>query len=360
MESNYDFASKFDEGYSLPTRKLLRYLSEDARASILELSGKVGMSRRTVREKLRKAEQELGIKYTVEFNETALGLTSPHLILAKFIKKPDWDDVKRILGSSYIPQLAVAMKGKYDMLIYANATNSKEYVYWDKRVQIMLSKYGVLWHSSDVAHKQLGYFPIRNELIDRLTIDQEHKEILKLLNQNSRISFSDISKSIKMHFNTVAYNFNKIMQKQYVKRFTIAMTPPKNLTMMSFFSKYILSEKFEEDAAKVRKAYTTNGTDFPLTNRYIICAQLVGSYDFFNLSIFDNYDTAYKQSILYYKDIFKRHKARVEYGVVDRVLLGNLPLRSTDVKSEYNIIRWSVDQPEGTNPVQVAAAPAKK
>jgi len=341
--TGYEFQSKFDESYSILTRKMMRLISEDSRISILELSKKLGVSRRTVRERLMKAQSEFGIKYTVAFSESVLKLTNPHIILVKFVKKPDWDEVTRLLSSSYIPQLAVAVKGRYDMFIFANAMTSTEYVHWDKGMQILLSKYGVSWHPSDVAHKQLGYFPMRNELIDRLDMDKSHREMLKMLNTNSRITFSEISKKIGMHFNTVAYNFNKLIDSGYIKRFTISMDLPKRLVIMAMFSKYILSEKYEEDAAKVRKIYTTSGTDYPLISRYLLCSQLVGSYDFFNMGIFDNYDTAYKQAVLQYKEIMKRHKVNVEYGQVERVLLGRLPIRSIDTKKEYNVIKWTVD-----------------
>ena len=349
MEISYDFPSKFDDQYGLLTRKLMRLLSENARMSILELSNNLGVSRRTVRERLARLETDLSIGHTIEFKESALGLISPHLILAKFTKKPDPKEVTRILSSSYIPQLAVAIKGKYDLLIYANAPTSDEYVRWDKSVQIKFSKYGVMWHSSDVAHKQLGYFPIRNELIDRLNIIPEHKAILKMLNANSRVTFSEISKTIKMHFNTVAYNFNKIIQKDYIKRFTISAALPKGLTLMSMFSEYILEEGYEADSARIRKAYTTSGNEFPILNRYPICAQLVGGYDFFNLGLFDNYETAYKHQILNYKENFKRHRVKIQYGTVDSVLLGRLPLRSIDSKKEYNTITWTDNSEDPRN-----------
>lgn len=343
MEIDYDFPSKFDDQYSLLSRKLIRLLSEDARTSILELSAKLGISRRTVRERIQRLEQDFKMRCTVEFNENMLGLTSPHLIVVKFMNKPNYNEVQKVLASSHIPQLAVTIKGKFDLLIYANAVTSDQYVHWDKRTQIQLSKYGIRWHSSDVAHKQLGYFPIRNELIDKLNLDPEHKAILKLLNFDSRMTFSDMSRSMNMHFNTVSYNFNKLLHKGYIKRFTISAEPPKNLTLMSMFSKYMLSEGYENDAARIRKVFAMSGNEYPILNRYQVCAQLVGSYDFFNLSIFDNYNTAYKNAVLGYRDNFKRQKTTLEYGVVDRVLIGRLPLRSIDAKKEYNIIKWTTD-----------------
>ncbi|MCL4365005.1 Lrp/AsnC family transcriptional regulator [Candidatus Marsarchaeota archaeon] len=336
-----EFVSGFDERYTQQSRLLLRQISENSRTSILNLSKKLKVSRKTAKDRLLMLRRELGIRYTIEFNESVIKLTSPHVILAKFTNIPDYDEVTRILSSSYIPQLAVAMKGKYDLFIYANATSSSDYVHWDKSTQIKLAKYGVSWHASDVAHEQLGYFPLRNEAIDHVPLKPELRSLLKVLNSDSRITFSDISKSIGMHFNTVAYNFNKLLRLGIIKRFTISMSPPRKSIVMSLFSKYVLSDGFEEDAAKIRKVYTSSGMDYPTINRYVICAQLVGSNDFFTMGVFDNYDTAYSEMVLRYKDNFSRHKVRVEYGSVSKVLLGRLPLRSIDAKKEYNIIKWN-------------------
>ncbi len=342
-EKTDEFASKFDEDIDPKSRQLLRYVSEDARASIFELAKRLKVSRRTARERLLKLGREMGIRFTIEFNETAMKLNSPHIIHVKFIHRPDYEEVARILSSSYIPQLAVATRGTYDLLIYANAVSSGEYVHWDKRTQIMLAKYGVSWHASDVAHKQLGYFPLRNEIIDRISLKPELKSLLKMLNSNSRMTFSDISRSIGMHFNTVAYNFNKLLKMGIIKRFTISADRPKNVTLMSIFSKDVLASGFEEDSARIRKVYKTSGIDCPAINRYLLCAQLVGSNDFFAMGAFDNYDTAYREEVMRYRDVFSRHRAKIDYAVAGKVLLGRLPLRSIDAKKEYNVIKWNIE-----------------
>ena len=344
MDGNwYEAPSKFDQNYSIVTRKILRCLSEDSRISILELSKKINVSRRTAREKLDKAEKELGLHYITELNQPALNLTNPHMIWIKFTKTPDYNEIAKLLSSSYIPQLAVVTKGNFDMFIYANAITSGEYVHWDKHVQMLLSKYRVSWHSSDLAHINLGFFPLRNELLDRVNIDPNQKAILKMLNANSRVTFSEISKTIKMHFNTVAYNFNKLMRSGYIKRFTISIDMPPKSVGISMFSKYILSPEYEEDSAKSRPAYKTSGTEFPITNRYPLVCNLVGSSDAFITGIMDDYDTAYKHVVLKYKEIMQRQQAKVEFAKIDRVILGRLPLRSIDSGKEYNAIKWTVE-----------------
>ncbi len=344
MEHNpHAFRSEFNERQSPLTRRILRALSEDSRVSILELSKKIGVSRRTVKERIKKAEEELGIRYTIELNEGMLGLNSPHIIMLKFVNKPDYGEIQKLLEKSYIPQVAMTVRGKYDMVIYANATSSQEYVHWDKTMQIALSKYGVLWQASDVAHRQLGFFPSRNALIDRISIPQKYKEMLKLLNTDARMSFKQISGKLDMHFNTVAYNFKKLVELGYIRRFTLVMQPRRDISIMSMFGKYTLAENFEIDGARMRREVLQSDDPEPVICRFPIVSQLVGSYDYFLMGVFDNYDVAYKRQIQYYKEHFKRHRVKAMYGEVTGMLLGDLPLRSIDIRKEFNTIKWLAD-----------------
>ena len=220
---NYDFRSEFNEKWSPFVKRIVRMLSENSRMSITEMAKRLGVSRRTVEEKLKKAEKELGIKYTLELDENALGLDYPHIILIKFTSKPKLEEITKILIGSHIPQVAVMIDGTYDMFLYANAEDSNEYVYWDKTTQVLLSDYKAQWSPSDLAFKHLGFFPLRNTLIERLKIPDVYKAILLLLNENSRMSFSEMSRRLGMKPNTLAYNFNKLLKSGYIKRFTIVM-----------------------------------------------------------------------------------------------------------------------------------------
>ncbi|MEM0147379.1 MAG: Lrp/AsnC family transcriptional regulator, partial [Candidatus Micrarchaeaceae archaeon] len=204
------------------------------------------------------------------------------------------------------------------------------------------AKYGVVWQSSSVVHRQLGFFPLRNELIDRLSINEKYKALIKLLNDNSRMSFQALSQALGMHFNTVTYQFNKLMKSGYINRATIALQPqPKDFVLMSFFAKYAPREGYEERSAKARKAFMSDDKD-SLVSRYLICAPLIGTYDFFTLGAFDDEKIAMKKDIMYHKSLFKEDKIKMKHAVIERMLLGNLPIRSIDTAKEYNTIRWSL------------------
>ncbi len=342
MNYDYEFHSAFNDTYDIQVRKIIRFLSEDARISVSDLSKKVGVSRVTAIKKLKHVEKTFDIRYTLELNEAKLGIDNPHLVMIKFGKKPDYDKIAEILAKSYVPQVAVATKGDYDMIIYAVTPISREYANWDKAMQIALSKYGATWQSSWAVHKQLGYFPVRNELIDQLAIKEKYKNLLKVLNENSRATFQEISKKLGIHFNTVAYTFEKMIKSGYIERATISMAPPKGIVFMSFFSKYSPREGYEESSALARKAFL-NDDRFSLVSRYLVCAPLVGSYDFFTLGAFDSYDSALKHDINYHKSVLEKHKVEVKFAYLDKVILGRLPIRSIDAQNEYKLIRWRAD-----------------
>ena len=342
LSDEYEFRSEFNDKYSITSRRILRKVSEDARASISEMAAYAGASRKTTVQKLKDLERVFGIKYTAELNAEALHIDNAHLIVLKFRRRPDYSKILRQLSGSYIPQIAVTTKGDYDMLIFAAAPSAREYANWDKSMQIKLYEYGASWNSSWIVHRQLGFIPVRNELIARLAIEQKYKDMLMILNSNSRTSFQSMSKQLGMHFNTVAYNFNKLVRMGYIRRFTISMSPTKSLSFTSFLAKYTPAEGYESASANARKAFMSDDKD-SLISRYILCAPLIGSYDFFTLGVFDSPDAAYRHDVQYHKRLFKEHGVRLEYAGIDTVLLGRLPIRSVDTRKEYNTIRWTTE-----------------
>ncbi|MGC8567993.1 MAG: AsnC family transcriptional regulator [Candidatus Micrarchaeia archaeon] len=336
-----NFHSSFNDNYSLESRKILRLLSQDARISISQLSKNIGISRLTVAKKLKKIDETFSLKYTLEINEAKLGLANPHIIWVKFKETPDYSKILPIFQNSYIPQVVAITKGDYDLLIYAVSPYSTEYAYWEKNMQILLSKYGVIWRSSWMVHRQLGFFPLRRELLEKLDIEKKYKSMLILLNENSRIPFHEIAGKLGIRASTSAYRFEKLMKSGYINRATIVMRPSKiNFTLMSFFARYTPSNGYEESSAVARKAFMSDDKNSAIS-RYLICAPLIGSYDFFTLGAFDNERVAIEKDIAYHKSLFKNQGIHIKYATVERMLIGSLPIRSIDTTKEYKILKWA-------------------
>jgi DNA-binding Lrp family transcriptional regulator len=338
MKDEYEFHSGFNDKYNLVTRKEVRLLSENSRISITEMSKELQISRKSVKDRLLKLEKDLGISYVPEFDETKLGFASPHLILAKFKLKPNYDEITKLFSKSYIPQLVVSMSDN-SIVAYAVSRTSNEYALWDKSMQIKLSKYGVDWRTSEVVHKQLGFFPLRNEILEMANIPERYKKIAIALNSNARASHNALAKATEIHFNTLAYNLNKMKNDGYIKRFTISMRQPDFSVLMPLFAKYSPREGYEDCAVDARKAMMSDD-EYSIVSRYLISAPLIGSYDYFTLGAFDDIDTAYKRDVQYHKRVFKKHGIKVVYGKLVNVLLGRLPIRSVDTRKEYNLIKW--------------------
>lgn len=342
MGNEYEVESKFNKKYSLLTRKIVRLLSENARMSIAEMSRKLDVSRPTIKDRIDRLEKELGMRYTIEVDERVLGLNNPHLIEVKFKKKPSPEKLKEVLSKSYIPQVAFSVDGSYNLVIYANAFSGGDYVHWNMAMMVLLSEYGVTWHPSEMAHRHLGFFPLRNETINKADIDETSKKMLTRLNDNARMSFQDLSKELGIRFNTVKYKYDKLVKNGYIKKSTITMDLVKGLSFVSLFDDYTPTEGFETSSAKARQAIRFD-EDTPLISRYLISSTLIGSHTLFILSAFDNMTSAYKYGLDYHKEMYKKHGAKRIDGEVKELVLGRLPIRSVDIKKDYKTIMWTTD-----------------
>jgi DNA-binding Lrp family transcriptional regulator len=232
------------------------------------------------------------------------------------------------------------MKGGYDMLIYANSVSRSAYAHWDKGMQVLLADYKASWYPSEIAHKQLGFFPIRNEMLDRAEIDDRYKRIITFLNQDSRASFREMAEELDMRFHILIYNFKKLLKTDYIRRFTIVEKPVANTVTMYYFAKLTLTGLFAQCAANARKALMYDD-QYPLVSRYSFCSQLIGSGDFFVMGVFDNKKVGYRNGVLYYKKAMESQNANINYGIIDKVLVGSMPLRSVDDKKEYHVLKWN-------------------
>ena len=342
MQTEYDYHSNFNDDYTIPTRKMIRILSEDSRTSFTKLAADLGVSRRTVQNRLKTMENALDIRYTVELDEQKLGMPMPHIVMMEFAKKPDYGHIATLLQKSYIPQLAFTIRGKNQLCVYAIAASPIHYARWNSTMAILLSNYGVNMFTSEMTHKQLGFVPFRDELIDRLNIEPKMKEVVKLLNRDSRSSIHQLSKSLGKHFNTVTYTFNKLVDSGYIRRFTLTVGRQPGMVPDKFMMKYMIKEHRERDSAKARLAIVADDKD-PIVNRYIFNSSLVGAWDHFGLGVFDSYKTGYEHCVGYYKQTMGRHIMKMDFDAIDKVILGRLPLRSVDVRAAYNVPNWTAD-----------------
>lgn len=328
--------SHFNKEYGLITRRLIRLLSSNSRISVTELSHTLKISRKNVAKRLKKIENEFSIKYTLALSLGRMGLQSPHMIAVRFGIKPDYKKIRELLESSPIPQLVFRCKGLYDMVIYANARSMTRYAKWDRSIRAELAmKYKMRWYQSEVVFRRLGFFPAREDAIDSCRILDGEKKMLKILNQNSRISFKELAKKLGLNYKTTIYRFNELVKKEYIKRFTIVMGLQEGLSFISIFSKYMPPEDTIK-AKNITKEIFTTDDDNALVSRWLLKTSLIGSYDSYALGVFDNFSDGYKYGVKLYRSSLKRFApVTTSYAQVVEVLVGSLPIRSVDLKKEF-------------------------
>ena len=112
--------------YSQRDRLLLRELSENSRATVTELSAKLGYPRYAITKMLKRIEEGLGIRFTLEVDSSALGASEKHLLAVKFLNKPNAKWLESILANEKNVQFAYATEGHFDLIIYAATTSAVE------------------------------------------------------------------------------------------------------------------------------------------------------------------------------------------------------------------------------------------
>ena len=331
----------FNRRYSIVTRRILRMLSDNSRITLTEMARELELSRRSVAKRLKRIEQEFGISYTINMSKTRVGLNNPHLTLVKFKRRPSNALLADLFRKSYIPQLVVPVRrGSYDFLIYSNSTSFRDYANWDRDMRSeLMHKYGMKWEQSQIAFTRLGHIPVRNEILQRTRIPDRDKKMLMLLNANSRISLKELARRMGMNYKTCIYQFNELLQKKYVKKFTIAMNMPESASFMSLFAKYVPSESHSRASSYSRLLFTKDEQN-PLMSRYILKMSLVGAYDSFAIGVFDDFNDSYKYVVQAYKKLMgSLAPTEVEYGELGKPLLGMLPISSSDISKEYASIK---------------------
>lgn len=346
----YNFPSVYNDEFDSKSKKLLSFLSSNSRTKQTDLAKDLEYSRPTIIKKIHELEKQLQIQYTIEFNEETIGLSQPHIIFIKFEKKPDYQKILSLFENhklSYIPQIIVSLKDdkKYDLLIYANSPHLSSYVAWKYNIQLKLAESNQkveLWNESNIYHIQRGFFPLRNALLDKLNLKNSIIGILKELNKNATSSFHEISKKISKNFDELRYDFERIQNDKYVKKFTLVANPPKNTELMYIVAKYrfaVSPNEFENDAKKARQILTTDDSD-TIVSRYLFVCNMGDRHHYFLLACVDNKARA-TQIFESYKKSMKNHLIESNMGFIDQTLLGKLPIRSMS-HDEFNPLYWNL------------------
>lgn len=322
--------------HSAYTGRLIRELSMNSRASISDLSAALGVSRPNVQRRLAAAEKHFNLRYLLELDPRAIGLTEPHLIVMKFRRRPAYGRIIELLSRSHVTQLVALTSGQYDMIVYANAFSKEEYYAWNATMRNkLILPYRTRWEESEISYQRLGFLPVRNEAIARSPLKEKDRKILLLLNSNSRMPLDAISRATGIGYKSVSYHIKRLVARGYIKRFTVSAGMSEGVVPMTLLSRFIPSDDAKGTALVTVNLFTHDDAEGML-NRYQATAALAGSYGFFVLGSFRNRHRAYVDMVIAFRNAFRRFgKSKAVHAVITSVPVGSLPLRNVDAKAVY-------------------------
>jgi DNA-binding Lrp family transcriptional regulator len=278
-------------------------------------------------------------------DESKLGGSERHIIVMKFLHKPTEQFLTNFFKNDKFAQDVYMLDGAFDLFIYARVGDPVSYIRWETYIASELSEYRPIMQPSEFVVAHMGFWPLNdmfvNDISKTIKLDEKDRQMLTLLNQNSRMSILEMSKRIHMDKGTVRYRLLGLQRSGIVKRFTIAVQSPPQDFKILHFSNYRFNENINQRMLELRKEYMAmDANEMPVLGVYQVVAPMSGSYRSVGLSLFYN-ETDAVQAIEMHRRIFKKDNIDIVYAKITKVVKGLLPARNLDIKKHYLPIVWS-------------------
>lgn len=322
----------------LPYR-ILGDVYENSRSTLKEMGRKLNISYQVVGRLLKKLEEQYSIVYTLDLDEQALGFSEGKVMTIKFEKAPNIDLLKEKFGKDIFVQDAYLATGDFDLLIYVVGLTSKDFQAWQFSLRQEFSEYSPTVKVSDVNYQQIGFFPIRSELIHESTVlNDVEKRILMTLNENSRIKLKDLVRKSSTTQMRAIYAMQKMKENGIIKSFsaltqnpdktlfvcyTLVITPIKEHTKLFLeFAKEIVSEEFRETV-----------------NDYAFWSDCQGSIDALVLCSFANGETMAKRGPNLVERLWVTESPKIEKAILTGVIVGKWPFHRESYERFNELIK---------------------
>jgi|GEM_PF-2472866 len=322
---------------------VLKEIESNSRAYLKDIAERAGVSIQTISKRLERLERKLKLRYTVELKLDALGMQSEHLIRVKFPSgmAPDADVVKRAVSSPFV-QLACRMKGDFDLFLWAVAPNARVFSsVIEPGIREELNEYIEDWIAHPIVSHRAGFLPISEDLIKEFKIRESRKEVLRILNSNSRIPIMKLAEQLGVTEPTAEYHLKKA--QPFIKRFTAFFEGKGEFThVVRFFQVKGKKKDIEAEGRGITQAYLDS--DPRLFNRLVYASMPSGGMDCCFIETYSSLEDccAATEQLLSEKRIIGRHVS----AVVSKVLKGAIPIRKVDLASECKCLLSPVDASE--------------
>ena len=335
-----------DEDLWLTTKDklILRELSANSRASLSHLAKTADCSAVTANRLLEKLVKKLDLKFTLEIDFNNLGFAERHIIYIKFEKKPPEDFLTSLFKDDPIVQDAYLTSGGFDLILFAATNSPANYIRWETNLAANLSDYLPELRPSEFIVNTLGYLPLNSDFVnfikEGIKVDKTDKSILKLLNENSRIGYRDMSKQLGIKEATIRYRVFRLLRKGIISRFTVAIQNP-NGVLSTFFMRYSFDKNTVDRIFPEQRRHSMGEAEtLPLINRTPLVALMSGSYRVFAISFGKTKEESLSAGVKWHTSLVKNNRPHEVHAIIIKPLKGLLPLRNIDAKQYYKLI-WT-------------------
>ncbi len=316
--------------------KLLNEMYKNSRRSLKELGRNLNISHHTISNTLRRLEHDYNLEYTLDLDATKLGFPEGRVVTIKFEERPDLDFLRERFRKDIFVQDAYLAEGDFDLLLYVIGLSPREFAGWQWKLRIELGKYKPLLKISTADAYNIGFLPVRNELIEMSErLSGVEKKILEALNTNSRIKLKDlIEKSGTTQMKTI-YALKKFKSEGIIKRFAGLVQKPTKRIFLAYtmylsptgehteFRLAFLNKLLEEDLHKA-------------TSDYALILDTVGNYDTLYVCTFENGEQLSRNGPDLQKSLFKKEGPKIDKAILTDIITGKWPFHLEDY-SYYKI-----------------------
>lgn len=332
--------------YTKKDKIILKTLSEDSRSSITKLAKVSESSRVTIVRAIDRLSKQLDLRFTLEIDADKLGLNERYLVAVKLSVKPNIGELETFFKTDKFSQSVYLVSGKFDLLIYVVANSAVNYIKWETHLAEYLSQYGATIMSSRHVFTHFGFIPMNESFTDYIEdnnkLDKIDKNMLEILNRNSRVNYHELGQLLNISEATARYRLFRLIKKEIITRFTIAAQKPNdNYNILAYFINYIFTKTTSSVAfSYARNSYMDDDNDSPMFNTFQLIFPITGRFRSFGMVLCKDRKTAFEKAVSRHKRIFKNERAKIIYGEIIKPIKGIFPFRNLDIRTNYRTVSW--------------------
>jgi DNA-binding Lrp family transcriptional regulator len=305
--------------------QLLQALYKDSRTPLKPFGEKHKLSYHRVATALAELEKSYNLAYTLEIDYRKLGFSEGTIVSAKFENMPDVELLKERLKKDIFVQNGYLANGDFNLLLVLVGLSPLEVGAWQFKFRMDFAEYKPKVTLSTAYAPFIGFFPIRNEIIEKCEVlNPVERRVLALLNSNSRIRIEELIKSAKTTRMKALYIIKKLKALGIIKRFGALTQNPDKRILAAYLTTFTpvsahakLRSKFREEVLK--EDFHEGISD------YAIGMDTIGAYDALYICAFENGTVQTRRSPDILKNLWAVENPKIETAALTDILIGKWP-----------------------------------